>query len=107
VGIKATLRFAEADRALAEVTCEFALDYEVSDEALLESLRDEDFNAFARITGMYNAWPYLREFLQSITSRMPLPAPILLPTLAPAMLRTPSTGTSDLDGDEEAMGGTT
>lgn len=35
-------------------------------------------NAFARINGIFNAWPYWREFVQSTVARMNLP-PITLP----------------------------
>jgi hypothetical protein len=39
----------------------------------IEELEDEAFKSFADVNGMYNAWPYWREFVQSITSRMELP----------------------------------
>lgn len=33
--------------------------------------------AFARINGIYNAWPYFREFVQTTSQRMDLPAVVL------------------------------
>jgi preprotein translocase subunit SecB len=38
-----------------------------------EGLDDEAFSSFAEANGVYNAWPYWREFVQSVTSRMGLP----------------------------------
>lgn len=51
----------------------------------LEDLDDETFRSFAEVNGTYNAWPYWREFVQSITSRMELP-PLTVPVfrIAPA-----------------------
>lgn len=37
-----------------------------------------DLSRFANVNGVYNAWPYWRELVQSITVRMGLP-PIVLP----------------------------
>ncbi len=39
----------------------------------MEGLDDGAFCSFAELNGAYNAWPYWREFVQSITSRMELP----------------------------------
>lgn len=39
----------------------------------VEGLDDVSFSSFAELNGTYNAWPYWREFVQSITSRMELP----------------------------------
>jgi hypothetical protein len=36
------------------------------------------YQAFARINGIYNTWPYWREYVQSVTGRMGLP-PLTLP----------------------------
>ncbi len=40
----------------------------------LDGLEDQNFQAFALTNGVYNAWPYWREFVQSATVRMGLPA---------------------------------
>jgi hypothetical protein len=37
-----------------------------------------ELNAFAMVNGVFNAWPYFREFVQSISQKMDLPV-ILLP----------------------------
>lgn len=37
-----------------------------------------DLNTFARINSVFNVWPYWREFIQSMTTRMHLP-PLVLP----------------------------
>jgi hypothetical protein len=73
-------------RELVEVTCEHSLDYEVTEPALLESLKEQDFADFARLNGLYNAWPFIREFFVNISSRMPLPDRVVLPTLLPEMV---------------------
>jgi hypothetical protein len=61
------------------------LDYLVSDAAAFAELTDDDCADFASLNGLYNAWPYLREFCQSTSLRMLLPAPIILPSLPPSM----------------------
>ncbi len=42
------------------------------------SVSRRDLDTFARINGVFNAWPYWREFVESMTSRMHLP-PLVLP----------------------------
>jgi len=37
-----------------------------------------ELDAFAGVNGVFNAWPYFREFVQSMTTRMNVP-PIVLP----------------------------
>jgi preprotein translocase subunit SecB len=44
----------------------------------MEGLDDGAFHSFAELNGTYNAWPYWREFVQSVTSRMQLP-PLTIP----------------------------
>ncbi len=39
-----------------------------------EGLEQEHFDAFAERNGIFNVWPYWREFVQSITIRMGLPS---------------------------------
>ena len=43
-----------------------------------EGLDDKVLGSFATLNGTYNAWPYWREFVQSVTSRMGLP-PLIVP----------------------------
>ncbi len=45
----------------------------------VEGLTAKNFDAFVKFNGVFNAWPYLREFMQTSTSRLSLP-PLILPT---------------------------
>lgn len=56
-------------RATFELKYRLPKDFKVSRRQL---------NTFARINGVFNAWPYWREFIQNIVARMNLP-PIILP----------------------------
>ena len=49
----------------------FRLRYRVSDRAGLD---DSHFDAFGHLNGVFNAWPYWREYVQSMTVRMGYPA---------------------------------
>ncbi len=53
----------------------FALTYSVAEMA---EATDIQFQAFGVSTGIYNCWPYWREFLQSISTRLGIP-PVMLP----------------------------
>ncbi len=77
IGVMAVV--ASHARAIARVSCDFSLDYEVSDQELFARLTDGDFAAFASTNGFYNAWPFARELCRDLTARMPLPRPVLLP----------------------------
>lgn len=50
-----------------EISASFALSYSVES---FEGLKEENFYSFGEANGIYNAWPYWREFVQSTTSRM-------------------------------------
>lgn len=65
-------------RQLLLVTATFGLSYELPKEAPPVEMRETLFGAFAFINGTYNAWPYLRELVQSVTTRMGLPG-LLIP----------------------------
>lgn len=56
--------------ATVSIEATFLLTYEVKGSETLDPAHAE---AFARINGIYNAWPYWREYVQSVTSRMGLP----------------------------------
>jgi hypothetical protein len=88
VALKARLQFSQTKKALADTHCEFSLDYSLTDPDQLSQLTEEDLIAFASTSGVYNAWPYMREFCHNLTARMPVPTPMILPTLAPEMLPT-------------------
>jgi preprotein translocase subunit SecB len=59
------------------VEAAFALEYGISGD---ESVHPAEVAAFAKLNGLYNAWPYWREYVQSTVSRMGLP-PVVLPVL--------------------------
>ncbi len=44
----------------------------------LTSLKSDNFKAFSNTNGIYNAWPYWREFVQNTIARMGLP-PLTIP----------------------------
>lgn len=74
--------FAEEQEKEVDVRARMLVDYEhVSDRG---SIDDADANAFGRVNGIYNAWPFLREFLSSSLVRLSLP-PFPLPLLRPEM----------------------
>ncbi len=67
----------EPSADVLELGAEFELSYGLDSPPPLDH-RDALLSAFAHINGTYNAWPYLREFVQSTTARMTLP-PVVLP----------------------------
>lgn len=80
----------QSEEAIAWVQATYELhyrlppDFEGSDEAL---------TAFAETNGVFNAWPYFREFVQNSLTRMGLP-PIFLP-----LFRVPRTESSESSRD--------
>jgi hypothetical protein len=60
-----------------EVRATYELMYAISEQS---DLTQEHFDAFAEMNGVFNAWPYFREFLNSSLVRMGLP-PFTLPVL--------------------------
>jgi hypothetical protein len=65
----------ESKASLFSVQCVFDLDYEISDAKYRPE--QEAINAFKDGNALFNCWPYARECLQSITSRMALTPPPL------------------------------
>lgn len=70
-------------RPIGAASKEPALEAEVEIElryAYPEGLdfRPDELEPFANLNGVFNAWPYFREFLQNATTRMGLP-PFVLP----------------------------
>lgn len=59
------------------MTADIALEsiYELLDDKLKES----EFQEFAESSATVNVWPYFRELIQNISSRMLVPNPIMLP----------------------------
>jgi hypothetical protein len=60
---------AESEDRGEEISIEatFALIYSVRS---LDSLSEQNFAAFASVNGVFNAWPYWREFVQNTAARM-------------------------------------
>lgn len=80
--IDASFRFAMAydtdeskEKPPVMVSATFGLLYAIED---VGSVSEEELNAFGEVNGIFNAWPYWRELLQSTLSRMGLPS-ITLP----------------------------
>ena len=57
------------------IEADFVLIYKAKS---LSRLRKNNFDAFGKTNGIYNAWPYWREYVQNIISRMGLP-PLVIP----------------------------
>ena len=62
---------------LFSVTTSFELQYRIPKEFSVDS---KTLATFAETNGIFNIWPYWREFVQSIVARMGLP-PVMLPVL--------------------------
>jgi len=60
----------------------FALTYSLQS---LDEIDEEKIDAFGKMNAVYNAWPYVREFVQSTLVRMGLPA-LTLPVLTSGLL---------------------
>jgi len=60
------------EKPVVMINASFLLTYDYKDEFV--GFPDEAFKKFAEMNGMYNAWPYWREFVQNATVRMGLPS---------------------------------
>lgn len=58
------------------ITCAYLLEYHL-DSPPPSDARDDLLSAFAKVNGVYNAWPYLREIVQNTCARMNLPPTVL------------------------------
>lgn len=54
----------------------YVLEYGLDSPPPVES-REALLSAFAKVNGAYNAWPYLREIVQTTCARMSIPTPLL------------------------------
>lgn len=80
--------------SLFNIRCAFDVDYEIENGYLPDP---EAINAFKDGNAVYNCWPYARECVQSITSRMalrPPPLPLLRVVPIPAKKSAPTPATS-------------
>ena len=67
----------DAGNDLFTITAAYLLLYKLESS---EGLSQEHYDAFGRLNGLFNAWPYWREFVQTTTARMGLPS-ITIPVL--------------------------
>ena len=65
------------EKEVASLEGEYILTYSLKDR---NALTTEDIELFCNINAIYNAWPYWREFVQSMSNRMELPT-LTLPLL--------------------------
>jgi preprotein translocase subunit SecB len=56
------------------IRLEYELEYRVPSDLRVTKA---ELKSFAEVNGVYNAWPYFREAVQTITQRMDLPAVVL------------------------------
>ena len=59
-------------KLVAQIDCEFLLDYKIDNEELYARISDQDVASFSATNGVYNAWPYARAHCQSIAASMML-----------------------------------
>lgn len=105
VGVECiVLARADDEREVAKFGCDMALDYKVRSAELFERLTEDDCSQFAALNGVYNAWPYLREFCQSASLRMGLPMPVMLPSLSPNATSSEERRPSSSGAGEEKTG---
>lgn len=69
---------------LVRIEAEFILEYAL-DKSPFGEVSDEVATAFGKMTGVYNAWPYWREYVQSTIGRLGLP-PLTLPLITHASM---------------------
>ncbi len=60
----------EKEDSFAKIKASFLLSYKVES---LEGINDKCLTSFGKLNGVYNAWPYWREFVQNMIVRMGLP----------------------------------
>lgn len=68
---------------LVRIEADYHLNYSISKAPFIVS--SEVAAAFGKLNGVYNAWPYWREYVQSTSNRIGLP-PIVLPLVTAASM---------------------
>jgi hypothetical protein len=86
LGARVELRIATEDKEAAVekgpsaiVDVMYGVLYRLPSAPIPELMNEEVFAAFARVNGLYNCWPYLRQEVQHLTAAMG--TPFVLPTL--------------------------
>jgi len=69
---------------LVNIKAEFILEYAIP-KSPVGLVSGEIATAFGKMTGVYNAWPYWREYVQSTVGRLSLP-PLTLPLITHASM---------------------
>lgn len=69
------LRIGSEAKHVVSVKIQYELEYSLPGD--FKATRAE-LNAFAQVNGVFNAWPYFREIIQTAIQRMNLP-PVILP----------------------------
>jgi preprotein translocase subunit SecB len=82
--MKATPEETDEDNEIVSIESEYMLFYVVKDR---KGLTKKDIKAFCSMNALFNAWPYWREYVHSMTNRMELPT-FTMPLLK---FRAPST----------------
>jgi hypothetical protein len=67
----------EEEKEIISISSEYILTYSLKDRKVLAK---KDLEIFCSMNSIYNAWPYWREFIQSISNRMEIPT-LTLPLL--------------------------
>jgi hypothetical protein len=65
-----------------QIEAEFLLDYSLNKEI---PVSEEIASAFGKMNGIYNAWPYWREYVQSVSARAGMP-PLAIPLMTTASM---------------------
>jgi hypothetical protein len=83
----------EPSERLFQVNCTFEVSYQLNDNYNPSA---EEVTSFSRGTAVFNCWPYAREFLQDVTSRIGHRAPAL-PLLRIVPKKVEPTGQQTID----------
>jgi hypothetical protein len=79
------------------MACSYVLEYGLDSMPPSEG-RDALLSAFAKVNGVYNAWPYLRENLHTTCARMSVPPPLLpIYRVVPPSGKGPKSGVPETD----------
>ena len=76
--VRANTADGSESRSLAfQLEAEFLLDYAINS---FDGITEEELDAFGKMNGIYNVWPYWRQYVQTTTVSMGFPA-LTLPVL--------------------------
>lgn len=98
-------RFQEQDdeKLLFKVEAAYTVAYVMEG---IDTLPKQTIEAFAKMNGVYNCWPYWREFLQSSAVRMGIPAvtlPLITGTRIEEIFKRKSSVESDSEADQKSI----